>query len=352
MAPLRAIEENRPIVKSAYQVEAISAPLSSMAESVALEFGVNIVVAPDLASREITVSVKGIGLEPALDVIAFFSKTTWRKIGDIYYIGAQEPEQFLAIPAAGVDVSAVRMMFGNAVLVGDSILLKSTPANFAQLNEIIEKMRRRASLKFRVLIAEISASDTPALTQFLNANGSISVKGDVRHGVTVSLPIDLQMLVDWLHKRNDADVKIDTVCVSPSGEKMTVNNGYVIERPVYVRADQSDKDLITRYDRLQMGLTIELTPFQNGDKWFVKYKAADADIQSGSGVEQRLAFEGAVELAGLETVRILGIDRDKVELTTRSVPVLGKIPGIGRAFRGTSKMTDKRSVIVYVQRVD
>lgn len=325
------------------------ATVATAAEALAEHYKVSVFVPESIAGKVINGTLRGGTLEESLHVLAFFAGVTWRQMGGVYYFGGSEPAQFLTMPSAGVDVAAVRSVIGEAVVVGDSVVVKTTPTQYAQLRDVLDKLRERPVMKVRCAVVDIATSRLPAFRDFLNTAGSgVTITGDVASKVSIRLPVDIRAVLDFLAKNEDAEMKLDTTFALPSGESLTLSSGSVVERPVYVRTQgDNQQDLITKYDRLQLGLSVKLQPFHFDGKWFLRFDIQDADVSSGT--EKRLTMKGAFEFENKECVQLASINRTREVTTERSVPGLRRIPGVGRAFRGKSVTKEDRSVMVFLE---
>lgn len=335
--------------KADFWFVADGATVATAAEALAEHYHVSVFVPENIAAKVINGTLRGGTLEESLDVLAFFAGVTWRQTGAVYYFGGSEPAQFLTLPSAGVDVAAVRSVLGEAVVVGDSVVVKTTPTQFSQLREVLDKLRNRPVMKIRCAVVDIAASRLPAFRNFLDTAGSgLTVTGDLAGKVSVRLPLDIRTVLDFLAKDEDSEMKLDTTFSLPSGEPLTLTSGSIVERPVYVRSEGNNpQDLVTKFDRLQLGLTVKLRPYFFDGKWFLRFDIQDADISSGT--EKRLTMTGAYEFAGKECIQLAAINRTKEVSTERSVPGLRRAPGIGRFFRSKSLTREDRSVVVFLE---
>lgn len=337
------------IPSSEFWFVADSASVATAAEALADHYRVSVFVPDSVATKTITGTLRGADLQQSLDVLAFFAGVAWRQSGSVYYFGGEEPAQFLTIPSAGVDVAAVRSVLGECVIVGDSVVIKTNPTQFAQLREVLEKLRNRPVMKVRCAVVDVSSSRLPAFRNFLNTGGAgITISGDLASKVSIKLPVDLRAVLDFFQHDEDAEMKLDTVFAIPSGEPLKLTSGEVVERSVYRRQDADGaRDLITGFDRLQLGLSVELKPFYFENRWFLRFHVEDADMTSEK--ERRLTLSGSYEVESGAPVMLASVQRTKDVQTEKRVPGLHRIPAIGRAFRSKSSEKEARSVMVFLE---
>jgi len=315
-------------------------------------FKTSIFVEPNVADRKVTGYLREGTLETALDTLSFFTRSTWRKTGGAIYIGDEEKERYYAIPSAGLDAAAIKVIWPQSVLSGDTILLKSKPTEFSQLKTLIEGMQRRNLSTVRILIADVGGDYRDPVNSFVETMAiGTNFTGDLLKKVTITAPVTINAVYDFLKKNTDVQIKTYTDYRVVSGEEIKLTAGNVLERQVFVRpteaTDGSANTLVTRFDRLQLGLTVSLHSFYYDDRWFVRYDVQDADFQSDT--ERRTATTGSIELSTHSLVKLFSLDRKRSTTETKDVKGLSSIPFLGRAFRSKGSSSDSRVLYVFIQ---
>ena len=165
------------------------------------------------------------------------------------------------------------------------------------------------------------------------------------------LPLDLRAVLNFLEKDEDVDMRLNTEFAIPSGEPLEISSGEIVERPVYRRQDSDNaKDLITGYDRLQLGLKVQLRPYFSDGTWFLRFNVEDANMASGT--EHRLTFNGAYEFGASSSVQLVSLQRVSDVQTEKRVPGLHRLPAIGRVFKSRSVTREDRSLLIFLELVD
>lgn len=340
--PLRAAEP--------FSFVADDSPAAVVAQALAEHYQISLFLPGEVGAKKVSGVLRGANLEESLDLLSYFCGATWRKQGAVYYFGGAEPAQFYTFSSAGLDINVLRSVFGEVSIVGDNVVVKSTPTQFAQMQSVAQKLIVRKVLRLRCTVVDIAESAVPAFYDFLkSATVGVSKTGNGLHG-SVTMPTNISVILDFLQSQGSTKMKLDSEFEMPSGESLTVASGSIIETELYVRPNQSDQDLVTQIDRRQLGLTVRLTPYEYDDKWFVRYDVQDAD--SAAGTERRLAINGSVDLRALTAVKLASITREKETTVDKRVPGISKVPLIGRAFRSKGTSTETRVVMVFIQRID
>lgn len=332
-------------------MEASAAPAHMVGRAIALHYGVTVAIAP--AGRDLLVSTDFhvSDADGAVEILSQALGLHWRKTGNTYFVGGTERTELISFPAAGFTVEELRRAFGSDLaLLGDRVVMRVAPSERDRLLDVAKAIALRPLLRVRVSVVDVAAAHTPAFYDFLkSAVVGIQKTGNALHG-SVTMPVDVRIALDFLNSFTDTRMKLDTELLVPSGQQLTVDSGSVIERPIYLRADQSDQDLVTRFDRLQLGLVVKLRPFEREGTWFLSYDVTDSDVSS-SGTEKRLAVTGSLDLADGQAFKIASINRDKESQVDKRVPGISRVPLIGRAFVSKGTATESRVVMVFIQKL-
>ena len=256
------------------------------------------------------------------------------------------------LPSAGLSVELLRTVVPQAVLVGDRVLVRAKPTDFAQLRTAVESIRGRRQITVRLLVVDVGASYRDPVNSFLEGmTVGLNVGGDLAKGLTGQIPVTIQAVYDFLSTKTDMHVRTYTDHRLVSGDKARLAAGNVLERAIYVRpteaADGASNTLDTRYDRLQLGLTVELEAFAADGGWFLRWSVEDADFQADQ--ERRTEANGSVRLSDHSPVKLVSLDRVREIATEKKAKGLAKIPVVGRAFRSRGANGESRVLYVLVE---
>lgn len=323
-----------------------------MARAIGEFFKVSLFVEPKVAERKVTGYLREGTLDTALDTLSFFTQSTWRRSGGAIYIGDEEKERYFAVPSAGLDAAAIKVIWPNSVLSGDTILVKARPTDFAQLQGVVESMQRRQQFTARLLICDVGSNYRDPVNTFLGSlKLGVSAAGDLLSKPSVTLPITIQDVYEFLKGRTDVRIKTFTDYRIVSGEETKLTAGNVLERQVFVRPTESlegnANTLVTRFDRLQLGLTVTLRAFHYADRWFVRFEIEDADFENER--ERRTSSIGAVEIQDHRPVKLVSLDRTRSTQIQNEVRGVARVPIIGRAFRSKGSDGETRVLFVFIQ---
>lgn len=335
-----------------FEFRADGASTQDVARAIGEHFKVSLFVEPKVAERKVTGYLREGSLETALNTLSFFTQSTWRRAGEAIYIGDEEKERYFAVPSAGLDAAAIKVIWPNSVLSGDTILVKAKPTDFAQLKDVVESMQRRQQFTTRILICDVGANYRDPVNTFLGSlKLGITATGDLAHGARLTAPITIQDVYEFLKSRTDVRIKTFTDYRIVSGEETKLTAGNVLERQVFIRPTEAlegnANTLVTRFDRLQLGLTVVLRAFKYADRWFVRFQIEDADFENER--ERRTSSQGAVEIHDHRPVKVVSLDRMRTTSAENEVRGLGRLPLLGRAFRSKGGDSENRVLFVFVQ---
>ncbi|MFA5262712.1 MAG: FecR domain-containing protein [Opitutaceae bacterium] len=335
-----------------FEFKADKAPAQDVARAIGEFFKVSIFVDSKVADREVTAYLREGVLEDALDALSFHVQAAWRRNGKAVYIGDEEKERYFAVPSAGLDAAAIKVIFPQSVLSGDTILVKSKPTEFSQMKGVIETMQKRHQFTARLLICDVGSSYRDPVNTFMGSiKLGVTASGDLLKSSNFQLPLSINDVYDFLKTKTDVRIKTYTDLHIASGEPVTLTAGNVLERQIFIRptetTDGSNNTLVTRYDRLQLGLTVSLAAFFYDDRWFVRYDISDADYENST--ERKTADKGGLEIRDNKPVTLATLNRDRATDTRNEVKGLGKIPLVGRAFRSKGADGETRVLYIFIQ---
>lgn len=345
----KAVASNEP----AFEFRADHAPAREVARAIGEHFKISVFTSEKVGDKPVSGYLREGSLETALDTLAFFTGSSWRKTAGAIYLGDDEKESFFALPSAGLDAAAIKAIFPQSVLAGDRVILKARPADYAQLRGVIEGMQSRKQLRLRILICDVGGSFRDPLNSFLGtAKIQFNATGDLlRGGLDFKAPLSITDVYQFLKEKTDVRIKTFTDYVLVSGESAKLTAGNVLERQIFVRPteaiDGTGNTLVTRFDRLQLGLTVELRAFAYDGRWFLRYDVQDADFQNNT--ERRTASVSSVEITDHTPVKVVSLDRDRATDSSNEVKGLARLPVVGRIFRSRGEDKEKRVLYVLVQ---
>ncbi len=131
------------------------------------------------------------------------------------------------------------------------------------------------------------------------------------------------------------------------------------EVPIVTNSEVTDGgNTINTISYQDVGIILRVTPFITGNKSVEMIVAPEISELSGSSVTlstsaaapiiNKRSAETVVVTPNAQTIVIGGLMQKDVSSTTKKVPLLGDIPGLGWAFRYTSKSESKSELLIFL----
>lgn len=131
------------------------------------------------------------------------------------------------------------------------------------------------------------------------------------------------------------------------------------EVPIVTQTAQAVTDpnapLVQNITLRETGVILEVTPRINASGMVVldvTQEVSSARPSTTSGIDsptiQQLRFTSTVAVRSRNTIALGGLIREQETETEDAVPVLGRIPGLGNAFRSRSSTTERREVVIFL----
>ncbi|MDA3798604.1 MAG: type II secretion system secretin GspD [Kiritimatiellae bacterium] len=112
---------------------------------------------------------------------------------------------------------------------------------------------------------------------------------------------------------------------------------------------------IDNYDKMDVGLTLEVTPKINKNKvvllevsQVMSSPGATGKPQSGSIISSERSMDAAIAVRNGETIVFGGLVQNTKQRSRTKIPLLGDIPLLGRLFNFTQDTTSKKELIVFL----
>jgi hypothetical protein len=330
-----------------FAFEARGLVLSDVAGVVGKHYGLSIFFAtPEMGAKPVNGNLTATSEDDALRVLGFLAGTKYSRDGNVVFYGSGVTG-YAAFPS-GVITQEQAARIEGVSLVGGYAVVKGDEITHRNLSEVFNQLRTRKAGRARVIIADVTSSKADALQDMLDrAKVEVTWTGPVQHS-RFNIGLDFRSILDFLKDSSKNKILLDTEISLLSGEEVEHAAGKVLERPLYVRANQSDQDLVTRYDRLQLGLVFKLTGYWLGDSWQIKYSIEDSDYITE---QKKTAYKGVEYLREGERRLVVKLKRTVDVSTRRMVPVLAHITG-KRFFTWETHAGDQRVITVFMEMLE
>ncbi|OAM88047.1 hypothetical protein AW736_21310 [Termitidicoccus mucosus] len=317
--------------------------LSDVAGVVGKRYGLSIFFAtPEMAARPVHGNLSADSEDDALRVLGFLAGTDYRRQGSVilYGVGVQS---WQAVPSGLLTQEQVSRM-ENASIVGGYALVKGDEITQRNFSDVVERLVSRRSVVAKLLVVDTSGVRADALADLLNhARVDVSLSGPVQ-SPSFDVVLDFKSILNFLKTDTSSSVLINQEVRLMSGESFNTYNGRVRERPIYVRPEYSESDLVTSYDKTQLGFTFKIDPVCLGDEWLFRYHIEDSDY-----IEElrRTSFSGVERIREGERKQLVSLRRNMEMKVSRGVPVLRAISK--RAFTWATVSSESRSIVVFME---
>lgn len=330
-----------------FAFEARGLSLSDVAGAVGKHYGLSIFFAsPEMAAKPVNGNLTATSEDDALRVLGFLAGTKHTREGNVIFYGGGAIG-YAAFPS-GVITQEQAARIEGVSLIGGFAVVKGDEITHRNLSEVFAQVRTRKAGRARVIIADVTASQSDALQDMLDrAKVEVTWTGPVQHS-RFNIGLDFRSILDFLNDSTKNNILLDTEVSLLSGESIEHAAGKVLERPLYVRANQSDQDLVTRYDRLQLGLVFKFTGYWLGDSWQIKYSIEDSDYITE---QKKTAYSGVEYLREGERRLVVKLKRTVDVKTKRMVPVLAHITG-KKLFTWETHAGDQRVITVFMEMLE
>jgi hypothetical protein len=327
----------------AFAFESRGLTLSDVAGVVGKRYGLSIFFAtPEVAARPVHGNFSAESEEDALRVLGFLAGADCRRQGNVVLIGP-DVQSWQAIPSGLLTQEQVARM-ENAFAVGGYALVKGDEVTHRNFSAVIEKLVTRRSVMARLLVVDTSGVKADALADLLNrARVDVALSGPVQ-SPSFDVVLDFKSILNFLKTDTSSSVLVNQEVRLMSGEVFNTYNGRVRERPIYIRPEYSENDLVTSYDKTQLGFTFKIEPVCLGDEWLFRYHIEDSDY-----IEElrRTSFSGVERIREGERKQLVNLRRNMEMKVSRGVPVLRAFSK--RAFTWTTVSGESRSIVVFME---
>jgi len=166
---------------------------------------------------------------------------------------------------------------------------------------------------------------------------------------------DFNLVLSALKTRGDFNLVSNPKIVTVNNQKAKIHVGQTIYIPEFKQHAETGLLTITNYEPKDVGITLEVTPNINKDKYIgLEVKPKIEDLQGWTGPQNMLPIlftkeaETKVLIKDGDTLVIGGlITEDKIEGINK-VPLLGDIPFLGWLFKHKTTETNKKDLVIFI----
>lgn len=330
------------------------------------------IVYGDTGNQVVTGRLLATNLTQGVEVLCFLLGTKFRKVGeDIYLVGGSAAKVIRQFPSHGLDLTQLGALREGVSLLADQIVVETDQVRANQIGEVVGSLGNRRSLTLEVFMLESGVQDVERINAWLDqlkmgagyfANSAVPYAGAAQAagGVVSSIinpdanrkrgfsgMFDGQILLDFVRDNTSIKVQLREQIQVLSGGKSRFQSGEVVEDQTYTSVGTTTGQVVSSINRRTVGLEMDVDATFSGTNWFLKVRLQDSTMSATGGRELETRYEGERVLTEKEPYFLLAsFTRDSKEEIRESIPLLTKLPLIGKVFRKGQNTHEKRQVTV------
>ena len=383
-------------------LDADDAYLPAVLKLLAEKGGLNIVTGPGVTAGKVTIHLKDVPVEQAVNLVVRAAGLAYERIGNSILVAdaqALRDETGLSsytIPLKYADASEVQVALSGLserIQVdrgGNRLIVVTSPRVIAEIQDIVSQLDQPAQqVMLEARIVEVSTDDLKELGvdwdllnrqgfTFIEENPDATYQGDPENPGALTadklisntpgtadiwklknfarLPKSFRVFLDMLVRQGDAKVLAQPKLVTLNGKPATMLAGqripYLTSQTVFAGGAAAPTQTVQKED---VGIKLSITPLINADGYItvqvrpevstvVGFRGDNSDLPV---VATRQA-ETTVRLKDGASVLIGGLISEEMTKTTTKVPLLGDVPLLGWLFRHENTQMSKRDLVIEV----
>lgn len=378
-------------------IDADKAALPAVLKVLAEKGDLNIVTGPGVAEGLITIHLKDVPVDQAVNLVVRAAGLAYERIGNSILVAdarSLKDETGLSsyvVSLKFADAEEVKLALANLSATitvdrgGNRLIVVTSPRVISEIESIITELDRPArQVMLEARIVEVSTDDAKRLGidwSKLNQQGVIIVEGNPDASPSGQLPEEIdfipttpgtgdtyklrrmarqakafQLALDLLIRDGNARVlanpKIATLNGKPASMLVGQRIPFQVSGTTFAGGGAAQTQQIQREE---VGIKLSITPLINADGYITTvirpevssvtgFRGQNADLPV---VATRQA-ETTVRLKDGSSVIIGGLLSEDKSSTVTKVPILGDIPGLGYFFRHVNTTTTKKDLVIEV----
>ena len=383
-------------------LDADDASLPAVLKILAEKGNLNIVTGPGVSTGHITIHLKDVPVEQAVNLVVRAAGLAYERIGNSILVAEAKSLQ----DETGLSSYTIELKYADATEVqaalsgisekiavdrgGNRLIIVTSPRVITEIQRVVAEMDKPArQVMLEARVVEVSTDGLKKLGidwDLLNRQGYTFVEGsydsvnvgnllDPGNGGTVKvfpntpgtydiwklgnftrLPMVFQTFVDLLIHDGNAKVLAQPKLVTLNGKEASMLAGqripYLVSQTVFAGGAAAPTQTVQTEE---VGIKLSITPLINADGYITVHIRPEVSSVTGfrglAGdlpvVSTRQA-ETTVRLKDGSSVLIGGLLNEEKTTTLTKVPFLGNVPWLGVFFRHESSSTSKRDLVIEV----
>jgi len=383
-------------------LDADDAYLPAVLKILAEKGNLNIVTGPGVSGGKITIHMKDVPVEQAVNLVVRAAGLAYERIGNSILVA--EPKSLS--DETGLSSYTIELKYADATEVqtalsglsdkiqvdrgGNRLIVVTSPRVIAEMQAIVAEMDRPArQVMLEARIVEVSTDGLKKLGidwdllnrqgfTFVEDNNAGTFSGDLEepgpltqaNGIPNTpgtddvwrlrnfnrLPKVFRAFLDMLIRDGNARVLAQPKLVTLNGKEASMLSGeripYLVSQTVFAGGAAAPTQSVQREE---VGIKLAITPLINADGYITVHIRPEVSSVTGFRgdrsdlpvVATRQA-ETTVRLKDGSSVVIGGLLNEEKTTSYTKVPLLGSIPGLGALFRHENTTTTKRDLVIEV----
>jgi type IV pilus secretin PilQ/predicted competence protein len=384
-------------------LDADDAYLPAVLKLLAEKGDLNIVTGPGVTAGKITIHLKDVPVEQAVNLVVRAAGLAYERIGNSILVADTESLKgetglsSYSIPLKYADASEVQVALSglsDKIQVdkgGNRLIVLTSPRVLAGIHEIVEQLDRPArQVMLEARVVEVSTDGLKRLGvdwdllnrqgfTFVEENASGTFTGNLEEPGPLTeapnsigntpgaadvwklrnfdrLPKVFRAFLDMLIRDGNARVLAQPKLVTLNGKEASMLAGqripYLVSQTVFAGGAAAPTQTVQREE---VGIKLSITPLINADGYItVRIRPEVSSVTSFRGTANDLPVvstrqaETTVRLKDGSSVIIGGLLSEEKTTNRTKVPLLGDIPLLGALFRHENIVTSKRDLVIEV----
>lgn len=229
----------------------------------------------------------------------------------------------------------------------------------AIIAEVNEDMSDRFGIEWKVPLKD-STGTAGGFSGYPSGLTPLSVNnGRVQLGTALSLgylvDMDIRALINVLRGQSDANILSTPRIMALDNEEAQILLGENV--PFVTGSQQRPGDLqpFQTIQRQDIGISLKIVPKINNENSVtleIEQKVesiGNSDVQTADIITNKREIKTRVIVDNGQMLVLGGLMRDEAQLSESKVPVLSRLPLLGRLFRSTVSSTVKRNLLVFIR---
>ena len=379
-------------------LDADDANLPAVLKILAEKGGLNVVTGPGVAGGKLTIHMKDVPIEQAVNLVVRAAGLAYERIGNSILVADAHSLK----DETGLSSYIVPLKFANADEVkaalkgltdqievdrsGNRLIVVTSPRIISEIEEIVAEMDRPArQVMLEARIVEVSTNDVKKLGvdwDQLNRQGSVFTENTnatittVTNGSQTTTPVVLNTpgtddiarlhnffrtpmqfpaFLDLLIQNGAARVLASPKLATLNGHEATMLVGeripFVVSQTVFAGNAAAPT---TTIQKEEVGIKLAITPLINADGWItttIKPEVSSVlsfNATTGLPTIATRQAETTIRLRDSTSVIIGGLLNEQKNTDETRVPLLGDIPLLGKLFTHTSITSNRTDLVIEV----